>query len=104
MPLKFISFIPLLKILIKSLNIVVFPFPGGATIIVLNIVSFSLSITSLKIFVLQFIISLAILKFKLDMYFTFMIFPFSITHEPAIPTLCPPFTVINFRKLIADAY
>jgi len=24
-----------------------------------------------------------------------MIFPFSITHEPAIPTLCPPFTVIK---------
>ena len=30
-----------------------------------------------------------------DMYFTFVIFPFSITTEPVKPILCPPFTVIN---------
>ena len=54
-----------------------------------------MSIISLNTFVLQFKISLAILKFKLDIYLTFIIFPFSITHVPVKPTLCPPFTVIK---------
>ena len=78
-----------------SLKIVVFPLPGGATIMELYIVLFSISIISLNILVLQFFTSLAILIFKLDMYFIFVIFPFSITHEPVSPTLCPPFIVIN---------
>ena len=62
---------------------------------VLKIVSFSMSITSFSIGVDTSFICLAILKFKLDTLFMFFTLLFSITHEPVIPTLFPPFMVIK---------
>ena len=53
------------------------------------------SITSFKIGIETSFICLAILKFRLDMLFIIFIFPSSITHEPVIPTLFPPFIVIK---------
>lgn len=68
-----------------SLKIVVFPAPGGETIIVLYIVLFSISIIYLKTLLLHPFICLAILKFKLDILFIFIILLFSIIAFPDIP-------------------
>ena len=90
-----ISSIPLLNCLIISLNIVVLPFPGGETNNVLYIVLLSLFTISLMILSAHPFTSLAILKFKLDIFFKFTISPFSTIPVPTIPTLCPPFIVIK---------